>query len=179
MEQKKNYSILSEILPYSDRREIKIKISAEDILTYYQGKGEKKELIHIAEEWLGLVYRATASICWNMLSNNLLNFDETKILFTENIIFNFIEFMRAYKWGGGRESEGVELVENINQTSVNILQFLCTQYPQTKVEDPNIALRAEIPQVDNKGRVKFDFIGRMCKNKEVSFRKKNSRDYTS
>ena len=46
--------------------------------------------MNIAEEWLGLVYRATASICWNMLSNNLLNFDETKILFTENIIFNFI-----------------------------------------------------------------------------------------
>ena len=79
---KKNYSILSEILPYSDRREIKIKISAEDILSYYHIKGNKKELSQIAEEWLGLVYRATASICWNMLSNNLLNFDETKILFT-------------------------------------------------------------------------------------------------
>ena len=36
----------------------------------------------------------------------------------------------------------VKLVEDINNTAVNILGFLCTQYPQTKVEDPNIALRA-------------------------------------
>ena len=36
----------------------------------------------------------------------------------------------------------IELVEDINTTSVNILDFLCTQYPQTKVEDPNIALRS-------------------------------------
>jgi hypothetical protein len=26
-------------------------------------------------EWLGMVYRATASICWNMLLNNSLNFE--------------------------------------------------------------------------------------------------------
>ena len=100
VDQKKNYSILSEILPYSDRREIKIKISADDILNSYKNKGEKKEIMDITEEWLGLVYRATASICWNMLSNNLLTFDETKILFTENIIFNFIEYMRAFKRQG-------------------------------------------------------------------------------
>ena len=36
----------------------------------------------------------------------------------------------------------VTLVEDINTVAVNILGFLCTQYPQTKVEDPNIALRA-------------------------------------
>ncbi len=48
-------------------------------------------------EWLGQVYRATASICWNMLINNYLNFDEVKILFTENIVFNFVEFMQDLK----------------------------------------------------------------------------------
>lgn len=47
-----------------------------------------------------MVYRATASICWNMLLNNYLTFDEVKILFTENIVFNFIEFMNElYKLG--------------------------------------------------------------------------------
>lgn len=54
----------------------------EDIYNYYRSKGETIEISKIAEEWLGLVYRATASICWNMLSNHLLNFEETKILFT-------------------------------------------------------------------------------------------------
>lgn len=71
------------------------------------------------------------------------------------------------------------LVEKINLTSVSILGFLCTQYPQTKVEDPNIALRSEIPAIDNKGRAKFDIIGRVCRDKVVSFRKKASGDYTS
>lgn len=41
-------------------------------------------------EWLGQVYRATASICWNILLNGSLSFEEVKILFTENIIFNFV-----------------------------------------------------------------------------------------
>jgi hypothetical protein len=177
IEQKKNYSILSEILPYSDRREIKVKISIEDILAQYKSKEESVEPMKVTEEWLGLVYRATASICWNMLSNHLLSFDETKILFTENIIYNFIEFMKTFKDISHQESR-VRLVENLNATSVNILDFLCTQYPQTKVEDPNIALRAEIPQIDNKGRVKYDFIGGICKNKVVSFRKKVNGDYT-
>lgn len=44
-----------------------------------------------------MVYRATASICWNMLLNNYLNFEEVKILFTENIVFNFIAFMNELK----------------------------------------------------------------------------------
>ena len=47
-----------------------------------------------------MVYRATASICWNMLSNNQLTFEEIKVLFTENIIFNFIEFMKELKKSG-------------------------------------------------------------------------------
>ena len=67
--------MLSEIQPYSDRREIKIKFPVEDIVSYYKGKGETIEISKVAEEWVGLVYRATASICWNMLSNHLLTFD--------------------------------------------------------------------------------------------------------
>ncbi len=35
-----------------------------------------------------------ASMCWNMMLNGFLNFEETKILFTENIIYNYIEFMK-------------------------------------------------------------------------------------
>jgi len=73
----------------------------------------------------------------------------------------------------------MELAEVINATSVSILDFLCTQYPQTRVEDPNIALRSEIPSIDNKGRVKFDFIGKVSQNKIVRFRRKESGDYTS
>lgn len=133
--------MLSEILPYSDRREIKIKFPIEEMVSHYKGKEEEMDLVKVSEEWLGLVYRATASICWNMLSNGLLTFDETKILFTENIIFNFIEFMRSIR-SLGYERERTKLVNSINSTSVSILDFLCSQYPQTKVEDPNIALRS-------------------------------------
>lgn len=67
--------MLSEILPYSDRREIKIKFAIDEMLTHYKGREEDIDINKITEEWLGLVYRATASICWNMLSNNLLTFD--------------------------------------------------------------------------------------------------------
>ena len=80
--------------------------------------------------------------------------------------------------GLGFGSLRVSLVEDINSTAVNILDFLCTQYPQTKVEDPNIALRAEIPSIDNKGQVKYDFIGRACKSKTVKMRKRKNGDYT-
>lgn len=45
-------------------------------------------------EWVGMVFRATASICWNMLYGGQLSFEEVKVLFTENIIFNFIEYMK-------------------------------------------------------------------------------------
>ena len=55
------------------------------------------ELISETTEWLGVVYRATASISWNMLSNAQLSFEEIKVLFTENIIFNFIELMKEVK----------------------------------------------------------------------------------
>ena len=154
-----------------------MKIAVEDIFNFYKGKGIEQDIEKVTEEWLGLVFRATASICWNMLSNNLLNFDETKVLFTENIIYNFIEFMKATK-ELGYGTYRVQLVENINTTSTNILAFLCNQYPQTKVEDPNIALRAEIPSIDNKGQVKYDMIGKECRHKVANFKKKRSGDYT-
>ena len=80
--------------------------------------------------------------------------------------------------GLGFGSLRVKMVEDINLTAVNILGFLCTQYPQTKVEDPNIALRAQIPSIDNKGQVKYDFIGRACKSKLIKMRKKKTGDYT-
>jgi hypothetical protein len=52
------------------------------------------------------------------------------------------------------------------------------QYPQTKVEDANIALRREIPNIDNKGEVEFDLISKVSQTKEVIFRRKESANYT-
>lgn len=43
----------------------------------------------------------------------------------------------------------------INERSVDVLEFLCKQYPQTKIEAPNMALRSILPQIDNQGRVKY------------------------
>lgn len=43
------------------------------------------------------MYRATASVSWNILQNQLLTFDQTKILFTENIIYNYIELMKEIR----------------------------------------------------------------------------------
>jgi hypothetical protein len=83
-------------------------------------------------EWLGMVYRATASICWNMLLNNYLSFEEVKILFTENIIFNFIDFMQEMTIMGKGHVLG-ELTSIVNKKSVSILDYLCRQYPQTKI----------------------------------------------
>ena len=66
------------------------------------------------------MYRATASICWNMLLNNYLNFEEVKILFTENIVFNFIEFMKDIN-KMGKQNMIAELTSIINKKSVDIL----------------------------------------------------------
>jgi hypothetical protein len=104
-----------------------------------------------------MVYRATASICWNMLLNNSLSFEEVKILFTENIIFNFIEFMKEMK-KVGQEDQLDEITSIINKKSVHILDYLCRQYPQTKIEAPNLALRSILPQIDNQGRSKYDLV---------------------
>jgi hypothetical protein len=114
-------------------------------MEYYQIKKitEEGDAFMLTRHWLGSVYRATASICWNLLSNHELSFDEGKILFTENIIYNLIEFMRTVKAfeSNGNKVNRCRLIEDINSTSVGILDFLCVQYPQTKVEDANIALR--------------------------------------
>jgi hypothetical protein len=96
---KKNYSILTHILPYSDKRELKIKIPLEEVMEYYKIKqiNDEQEASTLMKHWLGNVYRATASICWNLLSNHELSLEEAKILFTENIIYNMIEFMKTVK----------------------------------------------------------------------------------
>ena len=90
-ERKNNYGLLTQILPYSDRREIKVKFGIPDLTKIAD---DLTELRQETTEWLGMVYRATASICWNMLANAYLSFEEVKVLFTENIIFNFIEYMK-------------------------------------------------------------------------------------
>lgn len=43
---------------------------------------------------------------------------------------------------------------------MDVLDFLCKQYPQTKIEAPNISLRSILPQIDNQGRIKFDLVAR-------------------
>lgn len=85
--------------------------------------------------------------------------------------------VKAFENSGNKVNR-CRLVEDINSTSVAILDFLCTQYPQTKVEDPNIALRNEIPSVDNKGETEFDLISKVSQAKQVIFRRKDNGDYT-
>lgn len=123
--------ILSEILPHSDRREMKVKFKISDIMSKDVGLITNEMTIETSE-WLGQVYRATASICWNMLLNNYLTFDEVKILFTENIVYNFIEFMNELT-NMGRRNQKEKLTALINEKSVEVLDFLCKQYPQTKI----------------------------------------------
>lgn len=65
----------------------------------------------------------------------------------------------------GNQVNRCRLVEDINLTSVKILEYLCNQYPQTKVEDPNIALRNEIPSIDNKGEAEYDLISKVSQAK--------------
>ena len=36
---------------------------------------DKEKFKFYVTEWLGVTYRATASICWNMLSSKQLDFD--------------------------------------------------------------------------------------------------------
>jgi hypothetical protein len=160
-------------LPYSDRREIKVKFKISDILTMAD-KNKVDQIKVETAEWLGQVYRATASICWNMLINNSLSFEEVKILFTENIIFNFVEFMKEI---GSNFNEGLlgELTSIINKNSVSILDFLCRQYPQTKIEAPNLALRSILPQIDNQGRSKYDLVFQSG----ISFKYREDGDYTA
>jgi len=75
----------------------------------------------------------------------------------------------------GYESLRFDITERINKISYEILDFLCVQYPQTKIEAPNIALRSMIPQIDNKGRVKYDIITKCG----IVFMHKKEKDYTT
>ena len=40
------------------------------------------EMKLVIGEWIGMVFRAAASISWNMLLSNSLSFEEVKVLFT-------------------------------------------------------------------------------------------------
>ena len=113
-----------------------------------------------------------------MLLNNYLSFDEIKILFTENIIFNFIEFMKEMKkighGTGDKKSIHAEITSIINKKSVHVLDYLCRQYPQTKIEAPNLALRSLLPQVDNQSRSKYDLVWKS----QIPFTYRENGDYT-
>ena len=39
-----------------------------------------------------------------------------------------------------------------------MLEYLCRQYPQTKVEAPNLALKKAIPLIENQGHVECDMV---------------------
>ena len=51
-----------------------------------------------------------------------------------------------------------EITAIVNKKSVSVLEYLCRQYPQTKLEAPNLALRSALPQIENEGRIKFDLV---------------------
>ena len=85
-----SYGIISEIMPFSDKRELKVRFKIAELVDIKNLPEHGKELHGPTSEWVGMVFRATASICWNMLLSGQLNFPEVKVLFTENIIFNFI-----------------------------------------------------------------------------------------
>lgn len=61
---------------------------------------------------------------------------------------------------------------------MEVLEFLCKQYPQTKVEDPNIAIRKSILSINNEGEAEFDLISKISQAKEASFKIKENADYT-
>lgn len=106
---------------------MKVKFKISDIMSKDVGLITNEMTIETSE-WLGQVYWATASICWNMLLNNYLTFDEIRILFTENIV----EFMNELT-NMGRRNQKDKLTALINEKSVEFLDFLCKQYPQTKI----------------------------------------------
>jgi transcriptional regulator len=73
-----SYGIISEIMPFSDKREIKIRYKITELienLDRHNSTMNLKEWKAKITEWIGMVFRATASICWNMLLNDSLNFE--------------------------------------------------------------------------------------------------------
>jgi len=103
-----------------------------------------------------------------MLQTNQLDFNETKILFTENIIFNYIELIKDLRLLGLKKDHHSAAVETINKKSIDILAFLCERYPQTKNEAPNLTLRSIIPKKDEKEKLEYDLI----RNSKIEFRLK-------
>lgn len=68
----------------------------------------------------------------------------------------------------------------INKISVRILSFLCKQYPLTKIDAPNIALRDRIQPINDRGSVEFDLVGQLCSipGNGINFILRNDRNYT-
>lgn len=75
----------------------------------------------------------------------------------------------------GKSDLNAELTSIINKKSVDILEFLCRQYPQTKIEAPNVSLRSILPQIDNQGRIKYDLVSRS----DIDFSYRQDGDYTT
>lgn len=69
----------------------------------------------------------------------------------------------------------------------NVLEFLCRQYPQTKITAPNMALKKAIPTIENQDQVKYDLISmvlRDCANlpdevDRITFEIREDKDYCS
>lgn len=71
-----------------------------------------------------------------------------------------------------------KLTSTINKKSVEILDFLGKQFPQTKVDAPNIHLKEILPKMNNTGRIKFDVITLAC-SKGFVLRYKESGNYAA
>jgi hypothetical protein len=75
---------------------------------------------------------------------------------------------------------------HINEVARDVLEFLCRQYPQTKIEAPNMALKKAIPTVDNQDQIKYDTISMvLVKNyhqnnplQQISFELREDKEYT-
>jgi hypothetical protein len=69
------------------------------------------------------------------------------------------------------------LTSIINKKSVHILEFLGKQYPQTKIDAPNIHLREILPNTNNSSRMKFDVIT-IASRKGLEIRYRQSANYS-
>ena len=74
----------------------------------------------------------------------------------------------------GKQSLMGKLTHTIRQKSVNILDYLCRQSPQTKIEEPNLALRNILPQIDKQGKIKYGVIWKSG----ISFTFREDHNYT-
>ena len=131
-----------------------------------------------------MVFRTSASISWNMLLSGKLSFDEVKVLFTQNIIFNFIELINELQKHFS-QAKRLEITSHINDVAKQTLQFLCRQYPQTKIQAPNMALKKAIPLVENHMQTQYDTISMVLKSayhkqdflKKISFELREDKLY--